>query len=157
MRTRTVARISNPAASGLPGSTSIGPRTRTILRAALALIALVGPVPGFAASTAHAPDEVLVRFRSGSNRVRRNALNAATGATTVKQFATVEDLELVKLSPKMSLAQALEQYGNDPDVLYVEPNHGLTLQAAPNDPSFVDGSLWGLHTPLPFFDDPDID
>src|SRR5262245_14056518 len=111
MRTRTVARISNPAASWLPGSTSIGPRTRTILRTALALIALVGPVPGFAAPTAHARDEVLVRFRSGSNRMRRNALNAAAGGTTVKQFATVADLELVKLYPKMYIAKLLEQYG----------------------------------------------
>src|SRR5262249_51840696 len=93
----------------------------------------------------------------GTNRIRRNALHAAAAATAVKEFTSVEDLQLVKLSSKMSVAQALEQYGKDPDVLYVEPNHRLTLQAAPNDPQFVDGQLWGLDTRIPFFDDPDVD
>src|SRR5262245_26274933 len=157
MSTRTVVRKSKPTGSLLADPTGMGPSARAILRAALALLALLGPTPGLCAPAGHVPAEVLVRFRPGSNRVRRNALNAAAGATEVKEFTTVEDLQLIKLSPKMSVAQALEQYGNDPDVLYVEPNHRLTLQAAPNDPSFVDGQLWGLDTPVPFFDDPDVD
>src|SRR5262245_46913634 len=135
----------------------VGPRARAIMRAAFALLALLGPAPGLCAPAGHAPDEVLVRFRPGSARARRNALNATAGAMAVKEFTSVEDLQLIKLSPKMSVAQALEQYGKDPDVLYVEPNHRLTLQAAPNDPSFAGGQLWNLDTQVPIFDDPDID
>jgi subtilisin family serine protease len=42
-------------------------------------------------------------------------------------------------------------------VLYVEPNHRLTLEKAANDPGFVDGQLWGLDTQVPIFEDPDVD
>src|SRR5262249_19781674 len=51
---------------------------------------------------------------------------------------------------------ALEQYGKDPDVLYVEPNRRLALQAAPDDPGFVDGQLWGLDM-SPVIADADVD
>ena len=43
-----------------------------------------------------------------------------------------------------------------PDVLYVERNQVLRLLAAPNDPSFVAGNLWGLDT-YPITEDADID
>jgi subtilisin family serine protease len=124
---------------------------------ALASLVLLGPRLGFGAPVDHGPDEVLVRFRPGSSVAGRSALHAAVGAKPVKEFATVKDLQLIKLGPATSLARALEEYGNSPDVLYVEPNHRLTLQALPNDPSFVQNDLWGLNYAFPPFDDPDID
>ncbi len=45
----------------------------------------------------------------------------------------------------------------DPDVLYVEPNHRLTIERAPDDPRFAQDDMWGLNYAYPPFDDPDID
>ena len=134
---------------------------RVIVRAmalALSLLALCAGTPAVAAPARRAPDELLVRFRTGADPAARSALHAATGTTVVKQFSTVPGLHLVKLGPGATMAQALEQYGVSGDVLYVEPNHPVKLQAMPNDPRFVaaDSGMWGLNM-VPFFQDADID
>ncbi|HEY7658246.1 MAG TPA: S8 family serine peptidase [Burkholderiales bacterium] len=41
------------------------------------------------------------------------------------------------------MAEALEQYRGDPDVLYAEPNYVVHTTAIPDDTRF--GELWGLH------------
>src|SRR5689334_14592266 len=55
--------------------------------AALALVSLLSaPGRALAAPAGRGPDEVLVRFRAGSDPGRRGALHAASRATVVKQF-----------------------------------------------------------------------
>ena len=134
-----------------------GSRAPVIVRAltfALLCLALSGASLAFAAPVGQVPDEVLVRFRAGTSTVRRNTLHAATGATVLRQFTTVPDLQLIKLPAATPLAR----YGASPDVLYVERNHAITLQAMPNDPRFVeaDPGVWGLNM-VPLFSDADID
>jgi subtilisin family serine protease len=136
-------------------------RGRAVVRAAalaLVLLAVVGVAVGFAAPPARVPDELLVRFRDGSDPAARGALHAASGATVVRHFASVPGLHLVKLGAGASMDRALAQYGYSPDVLYVEPNHALKLEAMPNDPRFVAGDpgVWGLNM-VPLFSDTDID
>src|SRR5262245_59373739 len=148
-------------------------RARGIARAmtfALLSVALSGaapafadPAPGRAAPAGQVSDELLVRFRPGTSIARRNTLHGATGATVMRHFATVPDLHLVTLpaAARMRAAAAprpLVQYLRQPDVLYVERNHPITLQAMPNDPRFVDADpgVWGLNM-VPLFSDADID
>ena len=54
------------------------------------------------------------------------------------------------------MAQAIARYRRIPDVLYAEPNHVVTLEAAPNDPHFLAGDLWGLNAAV-LTQDIDID
>lgn len=132
---------------------------------ALLLLGLLAPAPGIGAAPAaarpapagHLPDEVLVRFRDGTSGGRRSALHTAIGGTAIKEFSTVPGLQVVKLAAGTSMARALERYGKSPDVLYVEPNQRLTLEAVPDDPEFAQDNLWGLNYAHPPFDDPDID
>jgi hypothetical protein len=56
----------------------------------------------------------------------------------------------------LSTAQAIARYRRLPEVLYVEPNHVVTLQAMPNDPHFLAGDLWGLNASI-LTQDIDID
>jgi subtilisin family serine protease len=124
----------------------------------LVLVALLGPSLAVAAPSGHVTDEVLVRFRSRVSSARRTTLHAAVGATVVRQFVTVPDLQLVSLPAGTSLARGLAHYRGNPDVLYVERNHLITLQRMPDDPRFVarDFGLWGLNM-IPLFTDADID
>ncbi|MEW6273069.1 MAG: S8 family peptidase, partial [Thermodesulfobacteriota bacterium] len=143
----------NDGARRLTGRLRLVPRAAALVLLALTLLA---PEPGAGAPPGHAADEVLVRFRAGSDAAGRGALHAAAGAQVVREFASVQGLQLVEVARGTSVARAVEQYGRSADVLYVEPNFSLTMLATPNDPSFVAGQLWGLDA-LPVFDDPDVD
>ena len=70
----------------------------------------------------YVPDEVLVRFRPGTTGAAMAAAHAAIGASVVKAFSLVDNLQLVKLAPGVGVKQALQHYQQHPDVLYAEPN-----------------------------------
>ena len=162
MNTRANARMDGTAAWVID-RVGTGRRARRVGWAAcaavvLAVLGLLGPAPGAAAPAGGVAEQLLVRFRAGSDPARRSALHAAAGATVVEQFATVPGLQLLTLGSGASMARALEHYGLSPDVLYAEPNRTLKLQAMPNDPRFVaaDPGLWGLNM-YPIVGDADID
>ena len=111
---------------------------------AIVLLALLWPVAAIGGPAAHVPDELLVRFRAGTAPAHGAALHAAAGAVPLRTFTTVRDLHLVKLPRGLSTGQAIARYRRLPEVLYVEPNHVVTLQKTPNDPHFLAGDLWGL-------------
>lgn len=123
---------------------------------AIVLLALLWPVAAIGGPAVHVPDELLVRFRAGTAPAHGAALHAAAGAVPLRSFTTVRDLHLVKLPRGLSTAQAIARYRRLPEVLYVEPNHVVTLQAVPNDPHFLAGDLWGLNAGI-LTQDIDID
>src|SRR5262245_15894138 len=123
---------------------------------AIVLLALLWPVAAIGGPAAHVPDEILVRFRAGTAPAHGAALHAAVGAVSLRTFATVRDLHLVKLPHGLSPGRAIARYRQMPEVLYAEPNHIVTLQAAPNDPHFLAGDQWGLDAPI-ITQDIDID
>ena len=89
-------------------------------------------------------DELIVRFKKGTPSASMAAAHAEMGAKEMHGFASVEGLARVKLSAGMSVPAALERYRKRPDIMYAHPNYYRHTQAVPNDPYFVDGSLWGL-------------
>lgn len=92
----------------------------------------------------HVLDELLLRWRQGTQDSSIAAAHAEVGAKEMLRFANVEGLTLVKLAPDVSVTGALERYRNRPDVMYAEPSYYRYLQTVPNDPYFANGSLWGL-------------
>ena len=91
----------------------------------------------------YVPDQVLVRFRTGTAKASQDAVHSALGATVLRSFHTVAGLQVVKLPPGMSVAEALRRYRTDPNVLYAEPDYILhAIETIPNDPSFT--NLWAM-------------
>src|SRR5262249_53757434 len=141
------------------GRVSMTPKISFLARPAvfaLVLVALLWPFPAIGGPMSHVGDELLVRFRAGTPSTYHAALHAAVGAIPVRTFATVPALHLVKLPQGLSTAQAIARYRQNPDVLYAEPNHVVTLLAVPNDPHFTAGDQWSLDAPV-IFQDIDID
>ena len=54
----------------------------------------------------------------------------------------MSDLCVVEV-PSGDLSAALNEYLNDPNVMYAEPNYRIYATRVPNDPDF--GVLWGMH------------
>ena len=127
-----------------------GSRARVIVRAmtfALLCLTLSGAALAFAAPVGQVPDEVLVRFRAGTSNARRSALHAAAGATVVRQFASVPDLQLLKLPAATALrcARALRSQPRRA-VRRAQPRHHAA-GACRTIPRFVaaDSGMWGLN------------
>ncbi len=52
---------------------------------------------------------------------------------------------MVQLPPGRSVKEAIARYERTGLFEYVEPDYELHAVATPNDPSYLDGTLWGLH------------
>src|SRR5205814_7372636 len=109
-----------------------------------------GDPQGLSSGATRAPKEVegelLVKFRRGTSNGARTLARVNAGASLIRAFRAVPDLEQVRLPQGMSVPAALERYRSRADVVYAEPNydlHTLQSQTMPSDPDF--GQLWGLH------------
>jgi subtilisin family serine protease len=88
----------------------------------------------------HAPDRLLVQFKTSTATTARSKAIRAANVKQVRQLRLVPGLVVVQTSGDLSAAAA--HLTADPGVLSVEPDCKLSLDLAPNDPSF--SQLWGL-------------
>jgi subtilisin family serine protease len=101
-----------------------------------------------APTSSHVPDEVIVKYRDGVDEYKKELGRFRVAGKRKREFKTVRGLEVIKLGRNVSVADAIDEYKHDPDVLYAEPNYivhtvaNAKITLTPNDPSF--GSLWGL-------------
>jgi serine protease len=93
-------------------------------------------------ATAAASREVLVRFNTGVPPGALMSARARVGASIVRQFTIVPDLQLLRLPPGMPVPEALALFRQHPAVRYAEPNHLVKALGVPNDSQL--GELWGL-------------
>lgn len=87
-------------------------------------------------------DELLVKFRPSTSTFTRQSVHRALGTSALTQFASVPELQVVKLPPGAALQQKLAEFRAMDQVLYAEPNYRMKPLAIPNDTLF--GQLWGL-------------
>ena len=91
------------------------------------------------------PDEILVKFDRAASLLQRNSIISGRGAARLRRFAHT-DIELLRLPRNMSVAEAVAAFRLIPGVEYAQPNYTRRMiqSAPPNDPFWLDGSLWGL-------------
>ncbi|TDM06256.1 MAG: peptidase S8 [Ideonella sp. MAG2] len=93
--------------------------------------------------------EVLVQFKPGMHAVAQRAmgdmgLHTAKVLRSAAQGADAE-LHLVKLPSGMKVAEAIQKLRAHSAVRFVEPNWIVSTSAAPNDPYYTSGQLWGYY------------
>ncbi len=87
--------------------------------------------------------ELLVKFKLGVVTTSSFKIHQAVGASVIKSFSVVPNLEHVKLPEGLSVKDAIIKYKNDPNVEYAEPNYILHIsETIPNDTDF--GQQWDL-------------
>jgi len=96
-------------------------------------------------SGAFVPGEIIVKFTRGVSESQRRGFMAARGAAIVRHFDRL-DLDHVRLGPGRDMNATLTELRSNPQVEYAQPNHVYRIGAAapPNDPLWLNGSLWGL-------------
>lgn len=74
------------------------------------------------------------------------ALHGQLGTTALRSFPRIGNIQVVQLPSRLTVQQAIAAFENSGLVIYAEPDYlAQTMQVFPNDPRFVDGTLWGLH------------
>jgi subtilisin family serine protease len=87
--------------------------------------------------------EVLVRFKSEIKAASSAAVHKAIGASVVRKYTIIPNLEQVKLPQGLSVKDAVMQYMANPNVEYAGPNYiRKTEMIIPNDTYF--GNQWAL-------------
>lgn len=102
-------------------------------------------------NNAYVPNEVLVKFKAGtSSKTMNNALSHVSGAVAekiithaMKHAGDNEGFLLVK-TPK-AVSDAIGLLKKLDGVEYAEPNYIYTIDVMPNDPYYMNGSLWGMY------------
>ena len=96
-------------------------------------------------SPAFIDGDVIVRFRPGAAAASRTSALLRVGGALRRHLARF-DVDHVRLPQGLSVEAAIRLLSADANVLSAEPNYVRTIvgQAPPNDPYWLDGSLWGL-------------
>lgn len=97
-----------------------------------------------AAVPAFHPERILIKVRP-HREVDVRAFHAREGARGVRELQALDGLQIVSLPPGRDVAEAVRRYAESGLVEFAEPDFRLELALAPNDPRYVDGSLWHLH------------
>lgn len=111
-----------------------------------------------------APDQVLVKFKTGVSKGQRETISRAAGIEkTLGKIGPkhAADIFLFKLKSKQSPANAVNQLKKSGDVLLAEPNYVYNSLYTPNDAAWSE--QWGLHNTgqaiqgVPGLTDADVD
>jgi len=87
--------------------------------------------------------EALVRFKPGIKTASFATVHKAIGASVVRKYTIIPNLEQVKLPQGLSVKDAVMQYMANPNVEYAGPNYiRKTESIIPNDTYF--GNQWAL-------------
>ncbi len=97
--------------------------------------------------------EVIVKFKDG-HRVT-GALHRATGATVIRRFTMIPEIEVIRLPHGMSVKEGIIKYMSDPSVEYAEPNYIKKITIIPDDTYF--NQQWALFNTGQFGGTPNSD
>jgi subtilisin family serine protease len=104
---------------------------------------------GLKAGRAHQADEIIVKYRDGTNAAQQSVVSHGLGANKVETIrggnAKHGETVLLKLPAGIAVAAAVRALANDPTIEYVEPNWIYQHQATSNDTYAANGSLWGMY------------
>lgn len=108
----------------------------------LNIVSCGGGPSGQNSPSAYKEGEIIVKFKTGVREGQRYSIHNMVGAASVRKIG-IEGFEKVKLSPGVSVQQAIQTYQANPDVEYAEPNYIVKAALVPNDAKF--NQQWGLY------------
>jgi subtilisin family serine protease len=114
-----------------------------LVAAALLLSTVSGQQPE---PRAYVTGELLVKFSPAPNPVQRAAMLASRSASRIRRFDTL-NIEHVRVPPGLTVEAAIAAFERMPGVMLAQPNYTrYAIQSSPpNDPYWLDGTLWGLN------------
>jgi subtilisin family serine protease len=92
------------------------------------------------------PDRILIKPGNGISLSELEAFHAAQGCQVLRTFQTYGGIQVLRLPEGETGPDLIAKYQNSGLVAFAEPDYILHAAATiPNDPQFLDGTLWGLN------------
>lgn len=105
-------------------------------------------ISGLNAGRAHEANQLIIKFRDGASTLQRNAVRTglrAVSQDTLRRGPRGGDTTLMRLPSGVNLQALVRRLSTNPAIEYAEPNWIYTHSATSNDPSYTNGSLWGMY------------
>ncbi|MFM7067187.1 MAG: S8 family serine peptidase [Gammaproteobacteria bacterium] len=88
---------------------------------------------------------VLVGYQAGAPAVARATARAVVGVQSVEPLSRSDrNSEKLKFKAGTNIDAVIKQLLRDPNVRYAHPDYHIKRMLSPNDPSFTNGTLWGM-------------
>jgi PKD repeat protein len=91
------------------------------------------------------PSRILIQPRTGVDPGQLEEIHRQTGARVLRQFPQIDGIQVLQLGPGATVLDWITLYQQSGWVEFAEPDYRLRLATGPNDPRYLDGSLWHLH------------
>jgi subtilisin family serine protease len=122
------------------------PLSRVYLFLALAGAFIGAGQDSFAAISAEfRPDQILIQPKKNVNSTALARFHAAQQSQVVKTFASLNRLQVLRVPKNETVAGLIAKYQKSGLVEFAEPDYMLHADASPNDPYYVNGTLWWLN------------
>jgi subtilisin family serine protease len=91
-------------------------------------------------------DQILIQPKAGINRTKLTAFHAAHGGKMKRTFNRMGGMQVITLPAGETVPGFLARYRQSGLVEFAEPDYlGHIYSTIPNDPKYLDGTLWGLN------------
>ncbi len=111
---------------------------------ALILGGLVVLSEGVASPAPYHPGRILIKPRADCTRQIRQ-FHTGAGCRLLRELSALGGLQVISLPAGRTVEAAVRHYAKSGLVEFAEPDLRLELAAVPNDPRYLDGTLWALH------------
>lgn len=107
---------------------------------------LVGESPATPGRAKFSPGRLLIQPKPGARAQELARFHAANGCSILRRFPAFGEVQVLQLPRDGTVPDMARRYQVSDLVNFAEPDHYVRLASVfPNDPSFVDGTLWGLN------------
>lgn len=93
----------------------------------------------------HVADRLIVTYKAGTSATTQAATRSSKRVAKVRRISVTGPVsEVVQLPAGQTVADAMVSLKADPAVQFAEPDYIVQSLATSNDPSFTNGTLWGM-------------
>lgn len=94
---------------------------------------------------AYREDRILIKPKAGINQTALNNFHLARKGEVLRTFDGIGHLQVLRVPKGETVPSLIAQYQKSGLVEFAEPDYEIHAAAAPNDPKYTDGTLWGLN------------
>jgi len=104
---------------------------------------VTSPPPGLA--TAYREDRIMIQPKQDASPAALAAFHATLGTEVLRTFEGIGRLQVLRVPGGQRVPELVAKYEQSGLVKFAEPDYLVQAATTPDDPKYLDGTLWGLN------------